>query len=304
MMSLNLDSSTSGGLSSSPPTYRASILVSDNVNMFESIIRYLGGFIATYDVSDCKDARLLQKAIEVNDMAYASFDTPNRMPMTRWNPQKAVNRQQQLPEEFGIIAEMASASVEFTQFNVMDEQQSRTKLPGMWPVGVNAKAPDLTNEGQIVLGAMSDSVYEYLPEMYQLLGGAGETAQQYRRMYDYAMTTVIDHSLFGPMVEDKADILVTSSVGADGRMDSSGQHLGGSSQTAVYAYEDTPLDIMLEVLSMYDCSDLSECDYTREPGASPFSNMNDARYILRPEAIESVFHMYRITGDSTYQDKA
>ncbi|KAL7776652.1 hypothetical protein CFE70_007070 [Pyrenophora teres f. teres 0-1] len=257
MMSLNLDSSTSGGLSSSPPTYRASILVSDNVNMFESIIRYLGGFIATYDVSDCKDARLLQKAIEVNDMA-----------------------------------------------NVMDEQQSRTKLPGMWPVGVNAKAPDLTNEGQIVLGAMSDSVYEYLPEMYQLLGGAGETAQQYRRMYDYAMTTVIDHSLFGPMVEDKADILVTSSVGADGRMDSSGQHLGGSSQTAVYAYEDTPLDIMLEVLSMYDCSDLSECDYTREPGASPFSNMNDARYILRPEAIESVFHMYRITGDSTYQDKA
>ncbi|EFQ88281.1 hypothetical protein PTT_15922 [Pyrenophora teres f. teres 0-1] len=116
-MSLNLDSSTSGGLSSSPPTYRASILVSDNVNMFESIIRYLGGFIATYDVSDCKDARLLQKAIEVNDMAYASFDTPNRMPMTRWNPQKAVNRQQQLPEEFGIIAEMASASVEFTQLS-------------------------------------------------------------------------------------------------------------------------------------------------------------------------------------------
>ncbi|EDU47131.1 alpha-mannosidase IC [Pyrenophora tritici-repentis] len=318
---------------------------SDDVNMFETIIRYLGGFIAAYDVSDCKDARLLQKAIEVGDMAYASFDTPNRMPVTRWNPQKAVSGQQQLPAESGIIAEMASASVEFTRLsqltgdmryfdaisrisNVMDEQQSRTRLPGMWPVGVNVRAPDLTTGGQFSLGAMSDSAYEYLPKMYQLLGGAGEAAQQYRRMYDYAMTTVIDHSLFRPMVEDKADILVTSSVGADGRRDSSGQHLtcfaggmlglGGQitenethvatgrklTDGCIWTYEHAPLGIMPEVFSMYDCPDLSECDYTREPGASPFSNINDARYILRPEAIESVFYMYRITGDSTYQDKA
>jgi hypothetical protein len=32
------------------------------------------------------------------------------------------------------------------------------------------------------------------------------------------------------------------------------------------------------------------------------SNM-DTRYILRPEAIESVFYMWRITGDSSWQDK-
>ena len=39
------------------------------INLFEIIIRYLGGFIGAYDVSGCHDARLLNKAVEVADMA-------------------------------------------------------------------------------------------------------------------------------------------------------------------------------------------------------------------------------------------
>jgi Glycosyl hydrolase family 47 len=34
-----------------------------------------------------------------------------------------------------------------------------------------------------------------------------------------------------------------------------------------------------------------------------FHDFMDARYILRPEAIESVFYMWRITGDPIWQDK-
>jgi mannosyl-oligosaccharide alpha-1,2-mannosidase len=318
---------------------------SEEVNIFETIIRYLGGFIAAYDVSGCQDSRLLQKAIEVGDMAYATFDTPNRMPVTRWSPRKAVDGQEQLPAESGIIAEMASASIEFTRLsqltgdmryfdaisrvsNVLDDQQDRTKLPGMWPVGVNVRAPDLTGGTQFSLGAMSDSAYEYLPKMYQLLAGVGEVAAQYRRMYMYAMDTVIGRSLFRPMVEDKADILITSSVWSDGRKDSSAQHLvcfaggmlglGGRltendthvdtgrklTDGCIWTYKHAPIGIMPEIFSMPTCPDLSECDYTRKPGSSPFSKVDDARYILRPEAIESVLYMYRITGDSTYQDQA
>jgi mannosyl-oligosaccharide alpha-1,2-mannosidase len=38
----------------------------------------------------------------------------------------------------------------------------------------------------------------------------------------------------------------------------------------------------------------------RPPG---MLSINDGRYILRPEAIESVFYMYRITGNTEWQDK-
>jgi mannosyl-oligosaccharide alpha-1,2-mannosidase len=75
------------------------------INMFEIIIRYLGGFIGAYDVSACHDARLLDKALEVADMAYASFDTPNRMPVTRWKPQKAADGEKQLQAQSVLIAE-------------------------------------------------------------------------------------------------------------------------------------------------------------------------------------------------------
>jgi mannosyl-oligosaccharide alpha-1,2-mannosidase len=127
--------------------------------MFEIIMRYLGGFIGAYDVSGCHDSRLLNKALEVADMAYASFDTPNRMPVSRWKPQQAADGEEQLPARLVLIAEAASASVEFTRLsqiagdmryfdaiskvpNVLDKQQGSTKLPGMWPISVDMRTPE------------------------------------------------------------------------------------------------------------------------------------------------------------------
>jgi mannosyl-oligosaccharide alpha-1,2-mannosidase len=55
------------------------------LNVFETTIRYLGGLLSAYDVSQTKHRVLLNKAIELGDMLYAAFDTPNRMPIGRWN---------------------------------------------------------------------------------------------------------------------------------------------------------------------------------------------------------------------------
>jgi mannosyl-oligosaccharide alpha-1,2-mannosidase len=60
----------------------------DKINVFETTIRYLGGFLAAYDISGAKYPVLLAKAIEVGDLLMSSFDTPNRMPITRWEWQK------------------------------------------------------------------------------------------------------------------------------------------------------------------------------------------------------------------------
>ncbi len=57
----------------------------DKINVFETTIRYLGGFLAAYDISGQKYPMLLAKAIEVGDLLMSCFDTPNRMPITRWD---------------------------------------------------------------------------------------------------------------------------------------------------------------------------------------------------------------------------
>ena len=318
--------------------------IDGEINVFETIIRYLGGFLGAYDVAGCHDARLLNKAIEVADMAYAAFDTPNRMPVSRWSPKKAVDGEEQLPAESMLIAEAASASVEFTRLSqltgdmryfdaisrvtdVLDEQQHLTKLPGMWPISVNMRKPDLTFDGFFGLGAMADSVYEYLPKMHQLLNGIGPVAAQYQKMYESAMSTAIAHTLFRPMTHDKADILIAS-ANVNGERDNKGQHLvcfaggmfalGGRlfnnsthidigrkiSEGCAWTYKNAPNGIMPEVFSMVACPTLSACENTSELGSSPFSEVGDGRYVLRPEAIESVFYMYRITGETKYQDIA
>jgi hypothetical protein len=58
------------------------------INTFETTIRYLGGLLAAYDLSHSNSPILLEKAIELGDMLYAAFDTPNRMPVMRWEWRK------------------------------------------------------------------------------------------------------------------------------------------------------------------------------------------------------------------------
>ena len=52
----------------------------ETINVFETTIRHLGGFLAAYDLSG--DRRLLAKAKEFGEMLLVPFDTPNHMPVS------------------------------------------------------------------------------------------------------------------------------------------------------------------------------------------------------------------------------
>jgi mannosyl-oligosaccharide alpha-1,2-mannosidase len=150
------------------------------LNIFETTIRYLGGLLGAFDVSNGNYHVLLSKAIEVGEMLYVAFDTPNRMPITRWNADEGPPQTEAL--EKTLVAEIGSLSLEFTRLSqlsgdmkyfdaiqritdVFDQQQNLTKLPGMWPVLVDAQAGDFSRDTFFTLGGMADSVYEYLPKV-------------------------------------------------------------------------------------------------------------------------------------------
>lgn len=52
---------------------------SQSISVFETTIRYVGGLLSAYDLSEERYPILLKKATELGDMLYASFDTPNGM---------------------------------------------------------------------------------------------------------------------------------------------------------------------------------------------------------------------------------
>ncbi|KAK3370375.1 glycoside hydrolase family 47 protein [Podospora didyma] len=344
----------------------------EDVNIFETNIRYLGGFLSAYDLSG--DKRLLEKAREVGEMLYAAFDTPNRMPLTRWKLHSAIQGQAQVAEDNVLLAEIGSFSLEFIRLSlltgdpkwfdaaqriaeVMHEQQASTRLPGMWPVVVSARQQAFNKHSEHTLGAMADSMYEYLPKTHALVGGL---LPIYREMYEASMDTAIKYALYRPMLPDEKDVLLSGMVVTQGKDDPKlqpeGQHLvcfaggmlalGGrlvENQThvdkgeklmegCVWAYKAMPNGIMPETFSMLPCASPDECPWnetmwkqavlgrtsmdgdpeltladkiiTSKRLPKGFTDIRDTRYILRPEAIESVFILYRITGRADLLESA
>ena len=154
----------------------------DEINVFETTIRYLGGFLSAYDLSEGKYPVLKQKATEMGNMLYKAFDTPNRMPIARWKFKDAAEGTIQEANNNVLVSEISSLTLEFTRLSqitgdpkyydavqrvmdVFDEQQDVTKLPGMWPVIINAKNKIFSGHGGFTIGGMADSLYEYLPKV-------------------------------------------------------------------------------------------------------------------------------------------
>ncbi|RYC62062.1 hypothetical protein CHU98_g4157 [Xylaria longipes] len=328
---------------------------SPRVNTFETNIRYLGGLIAAYDLS--KREALLVKAVELGDLIYAAFDTENRMPVD-FIDFDAAKRGDGLTVESSVVsASPGTLSLELTRISqitgdpkyydaisrVMDvfyRGQEKTKLPGLWPVFVSMSSQDVVSGDLFTLAGSADSLYEYLPKMYALLGGLEPRYEEMSTRFLEAAKAL----LFRPMIPTNEPILLPSSgrVTSDGHvvLDQETEHLGcyiggvyalagkllknqgyvniGSRLTlgCVYAYRVTPTGMMPERLNMVACESFEKCEwdekrFVEETGKQRewkehlplgFTTAKDPRYILRPEAIESVFIMHRITGEPVWQE--
>ncbi|KAM5443428.1 putative mannosyl-oligosaccharide 1,2-alpha-mannosidase [Microsporum ferrugineum] len=127
----------------------------NDIPLFETVIRYLGGLIGAYDISDGQYRTLLDKAIELAEILMGAFDTPNRMPVTyyMWAPQFASQRHRSGTRV--VLAELGSLSVEFTRLaqitennryydaiaritDALEKWQPDTSIPGLWPSFLDA----------------------------------------------------------------------------------------------------------------------------------------------------------------------
>ncbi|KAF1970753.1 class I alpha-mannosidase-like protein [Bimuria novae-zelandiae CBS 107.79] len=341
------------------------------LNVFETNIRYLGGLLSAYDLGHGRHPVLLEKAAQLGDMLYGAFDTPNRLPITRWDWVNGALREEQEAPMSALSAELGSLSLEFTRLsqltgdakyydaiqrisNLIEEQQNATAIPGLIPITVSPIDNDLTAYKTFTFGAMSDSLYEYLPKEYMLLGGRQE---QYRTLYERAIEAAKQHLFFRPLNIQNQDILISGNVRMSSlgmvKLDPEAQHLacfaGGMVAIAakifnrtdelniarklidgcIWAYDSTPTNIMPETFHVVPCKDPNDCEWNterwhrgvldrhvvhsdRDPariidedGLQPgMTKIGDKRFLLRPEAIESIFILYRITGDSALQDAA
>lgn len=329
-----------------------------SVNIFETTIRHLGGLLAAYDLSGQRD--LLEKATELGDMLYTAFDTPNRMPPFWFDFAKAKIGELR-PDDHQPAASVATLSLEFTRLaqltgddryydaiarvtDAMYDSQNQTRAPGLWPNFFNLLHGDFTVDGVFSLGALSDSMYEYVLKMHLLLGGL---EPKYEAMYRAMVAPIKERLLFRPMTPDSLDILIAGELHVDPEvayLNTESQHLscfvGGMfalgakvfslpehSTTAarltdgcVWVYSSMPSGIMPEIYNLVQCPSQDACAWNEtawrlavqddhdgidQPNLPKgFRNARDPEYMLRPEALESVFYMYRTTGREEYREVA
>lgn len=137
----------------------------NEIPVFETTIRYLGGLLAAFDVSGGKQGKysiLLEKAVELATILMGMFDTPNRMPVLYydWKPDYASQ-----PKVAGTVglAELATLSMEFTRLaqltgedkyydainRITDglielQEAGRSQIPGLFPENLDASGCNKT----------------------------------------------------------------------------------------------------------------------------------------------------------------
>ncbi|KAF4986643.1 hypothetical protein FGRMN_10737 [Fusarium graminum] len=141
----------------------------NDIPVFETTIRYLGGLVAAYDVSGGSSGEykiLLDKAVQLAEVLMGAFDTPNRMPLLYYRWHEPYSSQPHRASTVG-IAELATLSMEFTRlaqltgthkyYDAVDritdaliEMQvaGRTQIPGLFPERIDASGCNRTADTQ------------------------------------------------------------------------------------------------------------------------------------------------------------
>ncbi|KZW03122.1 seven-hairpin glycosidase [Exidia glandulosa HHB12029] len=208
----SLDTMILMGLASTPTYTRALEFVAklnmtstaQSVHFFETVIRYLGGFLSAYHLY--KEPILLKKADDLGRILLPAFDSPSGLPKysAPTQPQVFNNDRGQM-----YLAEIGSCQVEFKYLahltgidaywkkadvvtRLMQKHQMTSGVRGLWGTNWQVQNGEPSN-GHYTIGALSDSAYEYLLKQYLL---SGRTEKYLLDMYIKATDAMLEHTLY------------------------------------------------------------------------------------------------------------
>jgi len=314
-----------------------------DASFFEFSIRYLGGLLSAYELSgedplylkkaqDIGDRLLVAFESQVG-MPYPVINLKTGKRRTpSWNSGRIV-----LAEYGSVQLEFKQLSHHLknrTYFDKADHVMDMLrKIPKdryiinsvdtypLLPVYLDiatAREPS----GHISLGAMADSYYEYLLKQWLQ---SDRQDHRYRVMYDEFVAKLeellikrsspngfmVVGEFEGGHVEPKMDHLVCFlpgllALGAEGKHEEAHMRLAkGLMETCGQLYETQPTGLAPEIASfrVQEGGRPARNKGQSNRGRHPDYDVLDAKYILRPETIESLFWLWRKTGDPQYREK-
>ncbi|KAF9134243.1 hypothetical protein BGW39_007715 [Mortierella sp. 14UC] len=303
----------------------------DQHQFFETVIRYLGGFLSTYDLTGEKV--LLDKAEELGNYLLNAFQSK-----TFPNGRFAITASSNTPGYSFVLAEIGTIQLEFTRLSALTgnpiyDTKARkifevlgtatSQLPGLLPAFVQDGDGRHYSNFNAAVGGMVDSYYEYLLKEWILLDGK---VPKFREMFESSVDSMKKYMVARPDNGSQEYAIFGQTNSASKSIDFHMEHLAcfmSGSLAMGSKYFDRPDDLVLARQIAEGCylgyhhsatglgpeamvfRGSKEADkFVTDPDT--FFNKDSSRkeYILRPETLESLWILYRLTGEKKYQDKA
>ncbi|CAH2034680.1 unnamed protein product, partial [Iphiclides podalirius] len=293
-----------------------------DVNFFEVTIRVLGALLTNYHFT--QDKVFLSKAKDLGDRLMAAFSSPSGIPYSDVN---LGTRAAHAPEwsHYSTTAEVTTVQLEFRELSraadnpayedaaaaVSEKIHQLPKKHGLVPIFINPNSGHFLPHATITLGARGDSYYEYLLKQWL------QTGKTINYLLDDYMTAIegvreflakrsspnkylfigelsAGSEAFNPKMDHLTCFLPgTLALGhANGLPD---WHMAMAEEllyTCYLTYAAHPTFLAPEI-THFNLASTTDDMYTKTA---------DAHSLLRPEFIESLWYMYQITGNTTYQD--
>ncbi|XP_008333817.1 endoplasmic reticulum mannosyl-oligosaccharide 1,2-alpha-mannosidase isoform X2 [Cynoglossus semilaevis] len=293
-----------------------------DVNLFESTIRILGGLLSTYHLT--KDELFLDKAKDIGSRLMPAFNTPSKIPYSDVNIGKGIAHPPRWTSD-STVAEVASIQLEFRELsrltqepqyqNVVAEVMDKIhklggKLDGLVPMFINTNNGQFTHQGIFTLGARADSYYEYLLKQWiqggkkeegllqdylQAIEGVKKNLLQKSSPNGLTFVGELSHGQFSPKMDHLVCFLPgTLALGAHNGLPADHMDLAKElMQTCyqMYAQMETGLSPEIVHFNMHQGS-IRDIDV----------KLADRHNLLRPETVESLFYLYRLTKDQKYRE--
>ncbi|GMT05258.1 hypothetical protein PENTCL1PPCAC_27432 [Pristionchus entomophagus] len=294
------------------------------VNFFESTIRVLGGLLSAYHLTG--DTMFRDRALDVGHRLSGAFQGGRPVPMSdvnlktraakspSWSDESSLSEVTTVQLEFRDLSRITGdESFEELSFNVSKHihEIGCAKHGGLCDMYVNAKTGQFKPGTTITFGARADSYYEYLLKQYLQ---TGKTVEWLLSDYSQSMTSM--SQLLLKESQPNKHRFVGELIGGDSfspKMDHLVCFLSG---TLVLSrlYADQPEEHLQIAKDLgATCQEM----YKTATGLAPeivHFNMDaskaddviikplDSHCLLRPEAVEAWFYLYRATGDEKYQE--
>ncbi|KAG6446541.1 endoplasmic reticulum mannosyl-oligosaccharide 1,2-alpha-mannosidase [Manduca sexta] len=293
-----------------------------DVNFFEVSIRILGGLLSVHHFT--QDKMFLDKAVDLGDRLMAAFSSPSGIPYSDVN---LGTRTAHAPEwsHYSTTAEVTTVQLEFRQLSrasnnptfedaaaaVSEKIHHLPKKHGLVPIFINPNTGHFLPHATVTLGARGDSYYEYLLKQWLQTGKtinyllddyltAIEGVREFlaKRSSPNKRLFIGELSAGSEAFNPKMDHLTCFLPGTLALGHSNGLpdwHMTMAEEllyTCYLTYAAHPTFLAPEI-THFNLASTTEDMYTKTA---------DAHSLLRPEFVESLWYMYQITGNTTYQD--